>query len=258
LNGGTMKDPPGNDATLTFTTPNTTGVLVDTTPPSVSSINRQNPTAQTVNASSVIFRVTFNESVSGLDTTDFSLTTTATATGAIASVSAAGGTTIDVTVNSVGGNGTLRLDLNSSGTGITDAGGNAITAGFTTGQTYIIDTIAPSLNTVTTPSPAIYRATQNLDFTASYDESVVVTGIPTISLTVGSTARTASYTSGTSTPNLVFRYTVVSGDNDTDGIIVASPISGGTIKDAAGNAAGLSFTEPDTSAGLVDGSPPAV
>src|SRR5439155_12230119 len=48
------------------------------------------------------------------------------------------------------------------------------------------------------------------------------------------------------------------GDNDTDGIAAGSPIglNGGTIKDAAGHDAPLTFTAPDTSAVLVDTTPP--
>jgi surface protein len=38
LNGGTLRDSAGNDATLTFTPPTTTGVLVDTIPPSVTAV----------------------------------------------------------------------------------------------------------------------------------------------------------------------------------------------------------------------------
>src|SRR5205823_5085748 len=38
LNGGTIKDIPGNSATLTFTPPTTTGVLVDTSAPVTASV----------------------------------------------------------------------------------------------------------------------------------------------------------------------------------------------------------------------------
>src|SRR6185312_16147876 len=64
------------------------------------------------------------------------LATTGTASGAIASVSAASGTTIDVTVNTLSGEGNLRLDVIAAGTGITDTAGNALAGGFTTGQAY--------------------------------------------------------------------------------------------------------------------------
>ncbi len=117
-------------------------VTVEVTAPFVVSINRQNPATAATNTNSVTFRVTFNENVTGVDTGDFVLTTAGTVTGAIASVSAATGTTIDVTVNSINGTGSLRLDLRSSGTGIADNAGNPIADGFTSGQTYTISAVA--------------------------------------------------------------------------------------------------------------------
>src|SRR5262249_30414306 len=67
-----------------------------------------------------------------------------------------------------------------------------------------------------------------------------------------------SYVSGSGTAALLFRYTIASGENDADGITVASAISlnGGTIKDALGNDASLRLTPPDTSKVLVDNTPP--
>src|SRR5207244_1212579 len=105
-----------------------------------------------------------------------------------------------------------------------------------------------------------FRAGQNLDFTATYSENVTVAGTPTIGLTVGVTARNASYLSGNGTTALVFRYTVQAGDTDTDGIASASPIllNGGTITDAAGNNAGLAFTPPNTTGVRVDTTTPTL
>ncbi|HEX7318165.1 MAG TPA: HYR domain-containing protein [Pyrinomonadaceae bacterium] len=106
--------------------------------PEVVSINRLNPLTVSTNASVVTFRVTFSEQVSGVDVNDFALTTTATAAGSVASVSANTGTVVDVTVGSITGTGTLRLDLKGSGTGITDTEGNSIFGGFFNGQTYSV------------------------------------------------------------------------------------------------------------------------
>jgi hypothetical protein len=85
-------------------------------------------------------------------------------------------------------------------------------------------------------------------------------GTPQLQLTIGSTTRYATYLSGTGTSTLVFRYTVQSGDLDTDGIAVASSIglNGGTITDVPGNDAVLTFTPPDTSSVLVDGVAPTI
>ncbi|MFL6257850.1 MAG: HYR domain-containing protein [Pyrinomonadaceae bacterium] len=113
-------------------------VTVEDTPPTVLSINRQNPAGATINGGTVVFRVTFSEQVSGVDSADFALTTTGSTTGNITNVSANTGTTFDVTVGPVGGTGTLRLDLKASGTGIIDVAGNSVAGGYTAGQTYTV------------------------------------------------------------------------------------------------------------------------
>jgi len=147
-NGGTIKDTPGNSATLTLNSVgSTTGVLVDGIAPTVSSINRQTPSDATTAATSVVYRITFSESVKNVAVGNFTLTKTGTANGTISSVNASTGTSIDVTVNSISGVGTLRLDLNSSGTGITDNAGNAISGGYTSGQTYTIVTAGTFIGT---------------------------------------------------------------------------------------------------------------
>ena len=143
-------DAAGNFTDQTFTVTVTAG-------PSVASINRAGSSALT-NASSVDYTVTYNESVTGVDVSDFVLTTTGTAGGTIGSISGSG-TTYTVTVNTLSGDGTLRLDLNNSGTGIVNAGTQAITGGFTSGQTYTLDTTAP-----TAPS--------GLDMTAGSDSGI--------------------------------------------------------------------------------------
>jgi autotransporter-associated beta strand protein len=117
-------------------------ITVKTTAPSVVSINRFNPASASTNTSSVTFRVTFSEQVSGVDAGDFSLALTGSVSGAVTNVSAGSGATIDVTVSGINGNGTLRLDLNDAGTGIFDTAGNALAGGFTNGQSYNITTVA--------------------------------------------------------------------------------------------------------------------
>ncbi|HEV2864415.1 MAG TPA: HYR domain-containing protein [Pyrinomonadaceae bacterium] len=113
-------------------------VTVEETPPAVVSVNRQNPTGATINGGTVVFRVTFSEPVTGVDSSDFQLATTGSAAGAVAGAASVTNTTFDVTVNSVSGTGTLRLDLKASGTGIVDVAGNQIAGGYTAGQTYTV------------------------------------------------------------------------------------------------------------------------
>lgn len=133
-------DVSGNTIGGGFSTGQTYSITLagDVTAPTVVSINRYNPTTQNTTATSLVFRTTFSEAVTGVDVTDFVLTKTNTATGTISSVSGSG-TIYDITVNGISGSGSLRLDIKSSGTGITDVSGNAITSGYTTGQTYIFE-----------------------------------------------------------------------------------------------------------------------
>jgi hypothetical protein len=110
--------------------------------PYVTTISRQPQTTLAVVGTSTVFRVTFNASVTGVDTSDFILVKIGTVNGTIASVSGSG-TTYDVTVNSITGFGQLRLDLKGSGTGIVDGGSVAITEGFYNGQTITFGTYVP-------------------------------------------------------------------------------------------------------------------
>ena len=263
-NGGTLRDATGNDATLTLNSVGaTTGVLVDAVAPGVTSINRAG--SATTNAASVDYTVTFSENVSGLDTGDFTLTATGTAAGSIASVSAINGSTYTVTVNGISGDGTLRLDLKSSGTGITDSTGNAISGGFSSGQAYTVDRVAPVVASVSVPSDGTYVAGQNLDFTVNFSEAVTVDstgGTPRIAVTLdtGGTAY-ASYLSGSGTSALTFRLTVASGQLDSNGITLGSSIdtNGGTLRDAVGNNAVATLNSVGSTTGVrVDAIDPTV
>ncbi|MEI6950749.1 T9SS type A sorting domain-containing protein [Paraflavisolibacter sp. H34] len=120
--------------------------------PTVISINRQAPATSITSATAVTFRVTFSEKVSGVDASDFTATPLSgnvrgslallanepVGTEAVEAVVRVNGSTYDVTVRALAGNGLLRLDLNASGTGIKDDSGNAISSGYTSGQTYSI------------------------------------------------------------------------------------------------------------------------
>ena len=106
--------------------------------PSVSSTAAVGATL--ASATSIDFTVTFSAAVTGVGTTDFTLTSTGSAAGTISAVSGSG-TSYTVSVTGVSGNGTLRLDLKSSGTGIQDTAATpvAITGGFTSGTAFTVD-----------------------------------------------------------------------------------------------------------------------
>jgi uncharacterized repeat protein (TIGR02543 family) len=233
--GCTIRDANSLNASLTLNSVGaTTAVLVDGIAPSVSSINRQIPLGSQTNGNSVVYRVIFSKSVTGVDITDFTLTNVGSASGTISSVSASSGTTIDVTVNTVTGNGTLRLDLKSSGTGITDAAGNGISSGFASGQTYTIDHIAPSVSSINrlTPTDSLTSAT-NVAFRVTFSENVINVGTVSFQLTASGVTGTIASVSATYGSYIDVTVNSISGD----GTLRLDLKSSGTgITDSAGNA----------------------
>lgn len=119
-------------------------VVFDNILPTVQSITLTG--ASPTGATNVTFLVAFSEPVNGIDLADLTLATTGTATGVVQSITQFGifPQNFAVTVHGVSGDGTLRLDLNDAGTGITDLAGQAIVGGFTNGESYVIDTTAPA------------------------------------------------------------------------------------------------------------------
>lgn len=170
-------------------------VSMDTTAPTVSSIVRADTSP--TNASSVDFTVTFDGNVSNVDTTDFAITVTDSAAGTVDSVSSATGTTITVTVTPVSGDGTVRLDLNSSGTGITDDAANAIATGCTSGETYTVDLVDPTVSTLSPADDATAIAVDaNLVLTFDSDVDAETGDITIHKTSDDSTAATITVTDG--------------------------------------------------------------
>ncbi|MBE9070515.1 DUF4114 domain-containing protein, partial [Leptolyngbya cf. ectocarpi LEGE 11479] len=131
------------------------------------------------NATSVTFDVTFSESVTGVDVTDFALATTNTADGTIASVSGSG-TSYTVIANNLTGDGSLGLNLvdndsivngNSLALGGTGISGNG--DGSLTGDTYTIDTTAPS-------APSIPALAAISDTGSSNTDRITSSNTPTL------------------------------------------------------------------------------
>jgi len=125
-------------------TPQPFGYDVEVTdgPICVYSIVRANPNP--TNASSVNFTVTFSAVVTGVDVSDFKLTTTTGVTDAtVTGVTPVSGTTYTVTVNTGSGNGTIRLDVVDDDT-IKDGSNNPLggagmgNGNYTGGETYMI------------------------------------------------------------------------------------------------------------------------
>ncbi|WP_342751091.1 immunoglobulin domain-containing protein [Termitidicoccus mucosus] len=113
-------------------------VTIDKTRPTVAGIRRLSPADRTGTAEqNLVYRVTFSEPVNGVQTDNFTLTKgDSTVTGDISNLSQVDASTYDVSVTGAGGDNTLRLDLKTNQTGITDLAGNSGTAAYTGGQTF--------------------------------------------------------------------------------------------------------------------------
>ncbi|MFZ5774328.1 MAG: DUF6701 domain-containing protein [Thermodesulfobacteriota bacterium] len=117
------------------------GVVVDGTPPTVSSINRDAPDPTSL--ASVTWTAVFSEAVTGVDSTDFSLIPGGGVTGAAITGVSGSGTTWTITASTGTGNGTLGLNLTDNNSIIDTAGnplgGTAIGDGNFSGQFYTVD-----------------------------------------------------------------------------------------------------------------------
>jgi hypothetical protein len=189
-----------------------------------------NPT----NLSSVNFTVTFSEAVTGVDTADFSLTTTGITGAWITGVTGAGATRT-VTVNTGTDNGTLRLNVADNDTILDLAGnvlGGASNGSYTAGQTYTIEKTVPTVissvlnNLSLTNLPSVSftvtfsEVVGNVDAT-DFSLSPTVTGAAITAVSGSGTTRTVTVSTGTGSGEL--RLNVA--DNDS-------------IMDAAGNKLG--------------------
>jgi hypothetical protein len=228
-----------NGSATTSTNSNTNTFTVDATAPLVVSSNRQSPASAATNATSLTFRVTFSESVTGVDATDFALTTTAgTVSSSGRTVVAISGSLYDVTVSGVGGTGTVRLDLNASGTGIADAVGNALSGGYVGGQTYAIDQTAPTATISTTATNP--TSSSPIPFTVTFSEVVI-----------GFTTNGIMVTNGTVTSALTNTGTAYSFSvTPTASGVVTVSVAANAAQDAVGNGnlaalpVSLTYTQP--------------
>ena len=254
---GAATDAAGNASLASTSTDNSVAFgTVDTTAPTVQSINRVGPT--TTNAASVSWTVLFSESVTGVDTSDFALATTGAVTGAAITGVSGSGSQYTVTANTGTGSGTLGLNLVDNDS-ILDAsanqlGGTGAGNGNFTGQSYTIDKAAPSVTINQASGQADPTSASPINFTVIFSETVTGFTASDISFagsTVGGTL-SAVVTGSGPTYNVA-----VSGMTGTGTVVVSVPA--GAATDAAGNAS-LASTSTDNSVafGTVDTTAPTV
>ncbi|MGC4072094.1 MAG: Ig-like domain-containing protein [Nibricoccus sp.] len=176
-NGGTLRDPSGNNAALTLNNvASTTGVKVDAVSPQLTSILRKTPATQFNSSSTVVYEVTFSEAVQNLTPNMFAATAVngSTVVGSVTSLSG-GPSVYDVTVTVASGTGDFRLDIISDTS--SQLGANSPATNYLTGysvQTLAIDSAdalyVPDYNVIykaIAPETATNYAWVNGYFTAS-------------------------------------------------------------------------------------------
>jgi hypothetical protein len=188
--------PAGNDgavmvyiiATDVAGNPNTaatgqTSYTIDNIAPTVSTLVRSNPVTSTTNAGSVVWRVTFSEPVNSVGSNDFDFfVISGSITGySITSVTPVSTSVYDIVVNTGSNSGELRLNVIASATLYDTATNQFGSTAYTSGQTYIIDKIAPTSN-VNTITPYFYRTTPLSITVTSSDGAAPASGVAFVAL----------------------------------------------------------------------------
>ncbi|MBS0618397.1 MAG: Ig-like domain-containing protein, partial [Spirochaetes bacterium] len=218
----------------------------------------------------VSIQVVFSENVTVTGTPQLTLATGTPATTAVNYVSGSGTNALTFTYTVAAGNSNADLDysattaLGLNGGSIKDAANNnaALTlaapgtaTSLGSNKNIIVDTTAPTVTNVTSATPnGSYKAGGIVSIQVVFTENVTVTGTPQLTLATGTPATTAvNYVSGSGTNTLTFTYTVAAGNTSADldyASNVALILSGGSIKDTAGNNAVLTLTNPGAAGSL--------
>ena len=177
----------GTDHTYTVgTTP------ADTTAPTLASIERYSPADQDTDSQTLVYKVTFSEDVTGVDTGDFVLSQGSAGAGSTASLTGSG--SVYYATVSAAQDGTYNLDLVSSGHGIADAADNPLSSPTPTGadHTYTVsaipaDATAPTVASIERSDPADQATTsRTLVFAVTFSEDVTGVDLSDFALSPGS------------------------------------------------------------------------
>ena len=215
------------------------------------------PRATITNQTSILYDISFSETVTGLASSDFSLSGTGSSSCGIGSP-AGSGMTYTVTLSGCSP-GTVILTIAANA--VTNAVPQTAPASITAAATVTIDQTTPTISSVTAPANATYKPADTPTFLVNFSESVTVTGSPRLALTVGAATEYAIYQSMVDSRTARFRYTVVIDpiEFDTDGISINTTLdlNGGAIADLATNAiVDRTFPAPTLTSVLV-AQPPA-
>lgn len=241
------------DLTQTSSLPNMTWVLVNFVP---------SPTVTITTPNNILDSNKSSYQISG----------TCSANGQIVSISIEGGSVTDTPTCSGNAFTTASLDVS----GLADSAVNTvadidITADHSDGGGYsaiqataaaIKDTSIPSISS-NSISAQTYNLNDAIDLVVNFSENVTVTGSPRVQLnfeTESTSPIYATYQSGSGTSQLIFRYTVASGDEDANNIASNAAIdpNSGSITDAPGNVVDYNLASTSYVGALVSALGPVV
>ncbi len=219
LNGATIKDSVGNNATLTLASPGASGslaankaIVIDNTAPTVSISS----TASSLTNAAIPVTVTFSESVTGFVVGDISVTN-----GTAGSFSGSGASyTFSVTPSSQG-----AVSISIAGSVAQDTATNANTASNTLNYTY--DSVAPTVAiTTSVASPTLQTP---IPFTATFSEAVTGMSLSDVSVTSGTAGNFVAVSS------TVYTFDVSPTGHPVNNVEVYVNIAASSAQDAAGN-----------------------
>ena len=260
-----IKDQAGNTANVfTFTVPTTTGVLVDTTAPTVASIVPITADGTYKSGDTLDFTVTFSEQVTALVAGGYPRIPVTIGGTTRYLVPTANGTALSHTFRYTIANPDLDTNGITVGTAVTsngttayvrDAGQNIVGGTFASPNTagINVDAVAPTVSSVTPIANGTYETGDTLQMSITYSEAITVDttgGTPSIQIALASGTVNLDYASGTGTTTLVFSYTLTASDYDFDGLpsaVSSISLNGGTLKDAGTNNAPTAFTSQNYS-----------
>ncbi|HRE89811.1 MAG TPA: hypothetical protein PK095_11805, partial [Myxococcota bacterium] len=284
LNGATLtdtvpvdEDQTPTDAPRTFAVPNLSGIKIDTVSPTLTTLTRPANGTYTL-GQTLRTTLTFSEPIivsGGSPTIELIIGTRV----ANATLTSGPGTTtfhFDYVVQSgdfadLEDGGVELSELKLNGATLTDVAGHIpnydVFVPVVWTSVFVDAVAAPTILSVTGPPNGNYRVGESLIFTVTFSESVVITPYlptanapptrPAVQLTVGSTTRYATWIDQGPGEQHVFEYVIASGDLDTNGITLTSPLviqsTSYPIRSEEWNKdANRTFTPPNLSGVLVE------
>ena len=254
LDGGTIQNGSGEDATLTHGAFSFPDAKVDGVFPTFDSAKIYTATDDT--ALVLTFSETLNAyhpgTVRELLASDFSVSVDGTANTVTAF--AISGSTVTLTLTDAVAADATGVTVSYTQTGfvygrLKDQALNPVATFTNEGVSVTTGPTTPTVSSVaitsTPPDTEVadddtYAIGDKIEATVTFSEAVDVTGAPQLELQIGNDARQAAYSSGDDSAALVFSYTVVENDVDTDGIAIDANklvLNGGTIAAVSGGLA---------------------